>query len=360
MEFGLLHVGAEFETIGGDTVEVIEEIPYHARGFDDAYAFRVRSQTHEDISGKPLTYNVTMDGRYWPDGRISEYDLDMKLKVINTPSSKPNGKIIFPKFTIGCDPEVVIRGKTGALNAAAFTEDFGYKEYACGNCGVDGNANILEFRPKEAQTPYQVVKNLQSLFVKACNNNPTLYKTAWMAGAYKAEYSIGGHIHFGVPLKPYMGRMLDCYLAAFAVRMEDTVESEKRKYKGYGRMNDIRHQEWGFEYRTLASWIYSPTVALATLSVAKHVVNQFRIKNNTIFEHNKLRKCLNDSKLDVAFNHLGPIALEEHFEEQWPELMSWPMEPSLKKGIDIFEILIRQGFKFDDRDIKKNWGIVHV
>jgi len=56
---------------------------------------------------------------------------------------------------------------------------------------------------------------------------------------------------------------------------ELALQTEKTRRENYGRLSDVRDQNWGFEYRSCSSFIATPASALAVLTVAWVVANEF-------------------------------------------------------------------------------------
>lgn len=306
-----------------------------------------------ECSGELAKYGVDNYGKNagWGSSRsldiVSEYSPENLDPVI--PSN-------WPEFTLGSDPEMILKYKTNFVSSVPWmncSRDMGY-----GSFGNDGHDYTAEWRPAPSTTPIGMVEHLQQCFIQAVKENPGLAEMKWCAGSYKGGEPIGGHIHFGMGKEPLMCELLNRFLAAPFTLLEDPKEAVARKVKhSYGRLGDWREQRWGWEYRTLsASWIYSPTVALAVLSVAKHIINQFKIADNNILFKPKVIECL-DTKINTEFQNHNTKFFREFHEKYWEEMMSWPMEPQLEHGITIFKQLIDEGYVIKNQDIKKNWGI---
>ena len=360
-KFGVLNVGDRLKNSVGESLQVT-----YTHDNDGEYKYRVRRLTKiSEITGRD-EYDITIDGKFYHDGRISELDANILAMAQPTNQDAELVRIARPRFSLGCDPEILLRNDQSCVAAINYTANSN-SEFKYGSYGVDGCTYLLEFRPREAHTPYALTRNIQSVFKRACKNNEALSNVIWMAGPGKLVpkegqvdhgYSTGGHIHFGLKRAPFMIPMLDKYLAAFYMLLEDERDAKVRKLnREYGQLGDCRRQDWGFEYRTLSSWVYSPGVALAVLSTAKHIINQFQVPNNEVFNREKVRQYL-DLSMQLQFRQHDTTYFQSMFKWQWNELRSWPTEPSLKKGLDMFEMLVQTGFKIDDVDIKRNWGIV--
>lgn len=358
----IFYPGAVHNSRTGEMTIVLRELDKvsEAELIKEGYAYSV-------VNGEEV-YNVTIDGAYYTSGQ--KHEKDLILELTSSGNENKDAKVVFPEFTIGCDPELIIHHKSvGCVSAEAFIDCEKYTlEHAFGEYGLDGAPFTMELRPKEANTPLELARHIQLCLLQACNDNPHLAELNWMAGAakesinidgYRAIHPIGGHIHFGIPQKPFMVKMLDRYLALPYALLEDKDEAFlRKKEKSYGRLSDARPQNWGWEYRTPSSWLYSPALAIATLSVAKHIINQFRIKGNDVLRRTAVTRYLGEDIYDPYMAH-DEVFMRHTFEDVWAELLSWPMENTLKEGIEAFQTLIESGFKVDDQDIKKNWGIIY-
>lgn len=180
-------------------------------------------------------------------------------------------------FEIGADPEfVVLWGANGALKNVA---DLGQ-----GEVGFDHSGKCAELRPEKAKGAFTLVKRMRELLT-AC---PTLerYRNSsfkWRSGAYFSgqggPVALGGHIHFNIPACKFPkdgANALDRVTQFFeATDILPRAESASRRTRSeYGKYSQVRTDtpDQHVEYRTMASWLYDPWVALLALTSAKLAV----------------------------------------------------------------------------------------
>lgn len=166
------------------------------------------------------------------------------------------------KLTLGADPELILH-KDGKI-APANQYFNGSDEFGC-----DGNSTVAELRPKPAKTPWALVSYIAQLIDWGHKEFPDL---KMKAGPLAFDFSIGGHIHFNIPATPNRINNLDTLLGAVESHIYPSRDIEKRRSNGYGALSQYRRKSYGIEYRTPASWLTSPTIALVYLTLAKLAV----------------------------------------------------------------------------------------
>lgn len=171
--------------------------------------------------------------------------------------------------------------KLGADPEFAFVSDNGEIAYAGGIVlqgqgafGTDGNPDIAEIRPGAAWNAAGLVERLRETFTREIKRNPKVTDYEWHAGAAFNRNGLGGHIHFGMPYSAKFVAALDVLMALPMMMMEDAAEAKVRKFN-YGHAADYELKPWGFEYRTLSSWLSSERKAMAVLSVAQVLCRLF-------------------------------------------------------------------------------------
>ncbi|MCR8641625.1 hypothetical protein NV379_03050 [Paenibacillus sp. N1-5-1-14] len=174
-------------------------------------------------------------------------------------------------FLLGADPEFLLMNEQGKVVAASnYMERAG--EVGCDAIVLRGQRLILplaELRPEPSAEPRELVRNLRRTMLVAAEiiDNQAL---KWIAGGMPVKgFPLGGHIHFsGVMLQSSLLRTLDNYLALPLFMIENDLDLRRRPR--YGSLGDFRRQpHGGFEYRTLPSWLGSPTVTKGVLALAK-------------------------------------------------------------------------------------------
>lgn len=176
------------------------------------------------------------------------------------------------RVTIGTDPEIIFTDETGKLVPAS---NYLNKD---GKFGLDGHAWIAELRPDHAVFPRDLVENIRKTLSTEAER---LSHLMWLAGPWLKDKPMGGHLHFGVPLEDRFVDALDNqlgFLLALSEPKEGAITRRTLKFQGshddhpYGILGNIRPKPYGFEYRTPASYLASPGVALATITAAKAIV----------------------------------------------------------------------------------------
>ena len=252
-------------------------------------------------------------------------------------------------FTMGADPEFVcVDGRT-LIESSAFTDN--NSEFGCDNNGV-----LFEARPGPSTDPIEIVGNIHDIFTRWIIANRGFIKFNWKAGSHYADQSIGGHIHFGI--KPNRiptaecAFVLDNYVGAISMLLEDRNQGLRRRQSNYGRPGDTRPQTWGFEYRTCASWITSPYVSAAILCLAKTVMWEFA--NNTEFTPRTFVRA-------DDFNTMNTTRIRELFHLLWEDITSMKLYQQYKPYIDLIYFLVTKRLTwFPSTNMKEAWGLIDL
>lgn len=180
------------------------------------------------------------------------------------------------QFLLGCDPEFAV-SQDGRLvnNNGTFRND--------GPVGWDHGGWVLECRPEPAYFARTLVRRMGRLL-----RDPRVQGLPKVrAGAYyrapERTVTLGGHVHLDInPVNP-LGQFTPDHLNRSGAldRLTQQLEhldilprgeSEARRATGqYGRYGDVRVQgdPPRTEYRTMGSWLLSPSVAMLCLTGAK-------------------------------------------------------------------------------------------
>lgn len=168
-------------------------------------------------------------------------------------------------LNIGADPELICIRDGSFVSADKF---FNHE----GGFGCDGNSAIAEIRPGWHISPVHLIAKIRKLLREVSSDVDSL---DYLAGGFKHGFPIGGHIHFSsekpLPIKT-MVVWLDIYHRCLSDLIDPINEREKRQKTGYGMKGAYETKTVAhFEYRTPISWLISPIVAMAYLSLAKAV-----------------------------------------------------------------------------------------
>jgi hypothetical protein len=179
-------------------------------------------------------------------------------------------------FCIGSDPEFCFAADENMKQAAY---NVGLRTGLAAGC--DQNERLVELRPWPSTSVIEhvagILTTLRWLY-RVYGHNVTRY--SWRAGAFFAGDGIGGHVHFGRkrPTRPEEVSALDGLAKLFTATGLFPIDEWNRRVRGdelrqrYGDYGDFRVQQHGYEYRTLPSWLQSPTIAFTVLTASKLVV----------------------------------------------------------------------------------------
>ncbi|MFD2371397.1 hypothetical protein ACFSO0_15840 [Brevibacillus sp. GCM10020057] len=255
--------------------------------------------------------------------------------------------------SLGADPEFALRKPDGSM---ALASDY---LRVNGTVGCDTTRYreelamhqhpVAELRPAPSEDPDELFFHVRDALQLAGKkiSNPAL---EWVAGGMPfAGYPIGGHIHFGGVTPTYsLRRKLDAYLAMPLVLVED--EGCLMRRKRYGFLGDVREKEYGFEYRTLPSWLVHPDVTRGLFHLARLVV--------TSAEQLQAAPHLQLS-LIKAYYRGEKSALIPYVRRVWKELSELPGYTLSRVHLDrYFSYLLMHDKWPASVDLRKTWGLV--
>lgn len=208
-----------------------------------------------------------------PEREEEKDDMPANFKTVNN-------------FKVGCDPEFACLDAHGRLQRVD-----GLVPHD-GPVGYDHGGRIAEFRPRASLSTLQILRNLQKIMNSEGCAGIRQYK--WRGGGcyrYPAEAHrfepLGGHVHLDVKyLRPgeeteeYRERLGALDRVTLQLEELDILPKEESRYRRihgvdfapkYGQFSDTRPagRKPRMEYRSPASWIFSPRVALTALTAIK-------------------------------------------------------------------------------------------
>jgi hypothetical protein len=153
--------------------------------------------------------------------------------------------------------------------------------------GLDGHNHIAEIRTGDGNiSPVGHANDLRKVLANFQRTVPG--NLIPVAGSMVGSDPIGGHMHFGVVkagfggtdftakmlknLRNY-GDVLDLFLAVPSLLVENNRAARRRRTSSYGKLSALRSTDYGFEYRTLPSWLVSFGFAQSFLSLAYVLVD---------------------------------------------------------------------------------------
>lgn len=253
---------------------------------------------------------------------------------------------------LGADPEFALRKPDGAMALASDYVKVG------GTVGCDTTRYreelvmhqhpLAELRPEPSEDPDELFFHIWDA-LRLANKKIKDDQIEWLAGGMPfAGYPIGGHIHFsGLTPTFSLRRKLDAYLALPLVLVEDAGCRKRRERYGY--LGDVREKVYGFEYRTLPSWLVHPDVARGLLHLAKLVATC----------HEQLRAAPHlQVSLVKAYYRGEKEVLVPYVQRVWGELRQLPGYRSSNVPLDrYFSYLLSQEAWPASEDLRKAWNL---
>lgn len=196
------------------------------------------------------------------------------------PDEMPAATVAVNTHKIGADPEFVCLSPQGGLQMLN-----GVLPHL-GRLGYDHHGRVAEIRPTPSRSAWRVLENIQRIILDA---PASLRAMKWRAGGVwrhpapsDRRESLGGHVHFGVAYgssaQADIVDACDCLTTQLeGLDILPASESQTRREVGeYGRFGDVRPagSTRHLEYRTPASWLFSPLTAYCCLTGYKLASSQ--------------------------------------------------------------------------------------
>jgi hypothetical protein len=281
------------------------------------------------------------------------------------------------EITIGSDAEVSF-ALDKAIKTNLYRADNFLTTSLTTQLGCDGCASIAELRPNYTENPIEHINNLKKILkrlkVKIGNENKGLdgKKIITLAGNGFSQYPTGGHIHFGIQLTTQRDReilkLLDI-MAIFLMPMENKEFASRRRLNtGYGQLGAFERKSYGFEYRTLGSWLYDSNNARNILCLAYTLGYEF--VNNRKFTEKIIKTVKNNIYSGKELNRKTMIMYSgcnsQFFNKREFNLYSYFMKsvrkmekyqeykPYIENLFSFFKL--RKEFR-ENEDILENWDL---
>ncbi|MBH8602202.1 hypothetical protein [Thermoactinomyces sp. CICC 23799] len=259
--------------------------------------------------------------------------------------------ISWNQVVLGADPEFIMEGRSGGLLIAS--RYFPVKgRVGCDAIWMNQNRSLkplVEIRPEPTSDPRALAINIFKGLLYAAKKTGRA-PAKWLAGALpRHAFPLGGHIHFsGVQPNFKLLRALDNYLALLLAIVEDPQGIGRRPK--YGFLGDFRYQDHGgFEYRTLPSWLISPTLTKGVFVVAKLIAIHYRYLNYY---------PLDEEEVQEAYYQGDKEVLAEWLPVLWSELKKCPYYVRNKEYLDKFYRYLTSGSTWNEsQDIRKVWKL---
>jgi hypothetical protein len=285
-----------------------------------------------------------------PKGSRELESLFMKA-ILQYRKQLQGAKIPLQKIVLGADPEFVMQSPTGNLLMAS--QYFPLKgKMGCDAISSEQNVAykpLVEIRPDPDEDPRMLVARIYHMLWQEAEKMSDL-PAKWLAGAMPYPgFPLGGHIHFsGIQPNFKMLRMLDNYLALPLVMAED-VNGKGRRPK-YGFLGDFRYQDYGgFEYRTLPSWLVSPTLTKGVFALAKVIVANYQT-----LQYDPLASLT----IQEAYYEGDKVALQSWIQKLWDDLQSCEDYRMYHKDLHAFYRYLTSGICWNEtRDFRIPWRL---
>ena len=138
-------------------------------------------------------------------------------------------------FTIGADPELVVRKQGSFCSADNFFK-------ANSSMGLDGCSSIAEVRPGYSESPIDLSSKIFQILSYGHSKQPEL---EFISGHYANDFALGGHIHFSISPEPKIISALDIVLRSLSNCIDDKEQRCKRERTGYGKISSYRKKYYG-------------------------------------------------------------------------------------------------------------------
>lgn len=205
---------------------------------------------------------------------------------------------------------------------------------------------IAEIRPKPADEFDAAYRNLLEALQLADRRMPR-EDVIWMAGSMpKKGLPLGGHLHFSqVELDPELIRALDNYLLLPLAMLEN--EHGQIRRRRYGNPGDVRMKTYGFEYRSLPSWIICPLIAKGVIASAFLIASRYA---------ELTARPLLEPGVAAAFAQGDKVRLRHVCQTLWEDISSIEGYAALKEVLEPFAERTLSGKEWDEsKDIRMQW-----
>ncbi len=282
----------------------------------------------------------------------NERIFDLYAQAINNYGNKQISEgLVRETVVFGMDPEFLLRNSQGKIVPAS--------KYlpAKGGVGYDSSTvlgrkhihPLAELRPEPSEHVSALVNNLRRTMWTAASQI-TDQSLQWIAGGMPIQgLPLGGHLHIsGVTLNTRLIRALDNYLALPLIMLEDTTTRERRKK--YGRLGDVRRPgHGGFEYRTLPSWIVSPSITKGVLALVSLIVQHYEELSDRPLDH---------SDILIAYTEGNKYVLEPIVMQLWQQVETTSGYQTHRMYLEPLKIWIMEHRNWDEQhDFRMVWRI---
>lgn len=248
------------------------------------------------------------------------------------------------KLTVGTDPEFLVLDEGNNIFSAH--QLLGSDTEAL--IGTDGHQSgykeIGELRPNYGEDPIELTKNVRELYemlsvvLKIKRRKLKIYT----GGGGDLGFSLGGHIHLGLPMHTNLTIMLDDFIGIPLQKLKGATRVRRRDY---GRLSDVKRKPYGFEYRTPPSFIGKPDLFEGVVVVAYCLAKTWIdvVNNESSFKYNDIPEAEDYRKLSYYNMYADQIEsfisyiTENKSIEEYDTLAAWGITTPFKSNSIILD-----------------------
>jgi hypothetical protein len=184
------------------------------------------------------------------------------------------------RFSVGADPEFAFLNKLGSKAEGPSANNFVHASTLGMSVSEPFGSDLCGRQAEVRAHPSRFIVEVVASLVDTLRWIPALHSVSplyWYAGAMIGNDGVGGHIHFGRK-RPNIANSVNSLdnLTQIMYRENLAIDGLGQKIRmnktKYGQYGDIRPQSYGYEYRTMPTWLDSPLTAYLTLVWAKLAV----------------------------------------------------------------------------------------
>jgi len=176
-------------------------------------------------------------------------------------------------FSLGADPEWVMNDAAGRI---VFPETRALDTLSAFGCDMCGR--LAEARSCSSKFALEVVASLiDALRWMAALH--VVWDLNWSALTFTGKDGCGGHVHFGQRKIKSVEALDETVRWLLDSKVFDRSLFFARQEGKYGHWGDVRTKSYGYEYRTLPTWMSSPWQAYLTIVICKLIAHQGKPSN---------------------------------------------------------------------------------
>lgn len=178
----------------------------------------------------------------------------------------PSTPRLINRFTMGADPEYALIDSNGT-----YTHAFNFGLSTMEACGADLSGRQMELRTAPSRFVLDIIASILDTLRWQVVKYPATRAYKWNAIGYIQTDGFGGHVHFARKNTQLSNEIKS--LDSMAAYMSDyrflPGAHDRSVNSNYGRPGDYRKTSYGYEHRTLSTWLNTPFTAYLSMVAAK-------------------------------------------------------------------------------------------